>query len=116
MPNSIGSLQFQRAVNRDNTVTFQNLTLQIDKVSWRGTLAGCTVIVHQHLDGTLSMTYGPRRLGRYTSQGTPIVATPAAVEKTSGGKVHKTDFPTRLGNPPRTRDSHFPTATTATAS
>ena len=87
--NLIFSLQFERTVGRDNTVSFQNLALQIDKVSWRGTLAGCTVIVHQHLDGTLSMTHGPRRLGRYTSQGTPIVATSAAVEKTPGGKVHK---------------------------
>ena len=68
----IFSLQFERTVGRDNTVSFQNLVLQIDKVSWRGTLAGCNVVVHQHLDGTLSMTHGPRRLGHYTSQGTPI--------------------------------------------
>jgi transposase len=71
------ALQFERTVNRDNTVSFQNLALQIDKVSWRGTLAGCTVIVHQHLDGTLSMTHGPRRLGRYSNQGTPMAATAA---------------------------------------
>src|SRR5438067_5639160 len=38
----IFSLQFERTVGRDNTVSFQNLALQIDKVSWRGTLAGCT--------------------------------------------------------------------------
>jgi hypothetical protein len=77
------ALQFERTVNRDNTVSFQNLALQIDKVSWRGTLAGCTVIGHQHLDGTLSMTHGPRRLGRYSNQGTPMAATAAqpAVEK-----------------------------------
>jgi transposase len=71
------ALQFERTVNRDNTVSFQNLALQIDKVSWRGTLAACTVIVHQHLDGTLSMTHGPRRLGRYSNQGTPMAATAA---------------------------------------
>ena len=81
----IFSLQLQRTVNKDNTVSFQNLTLQIEKVSWRGTLAGCTVIIHQHLDGTLSITYGPQRLGRYTSQGEPILKTaeaPKAVELT----------------------------------
>jgi len=71
------ALQFERTVNRDNTVSFQNLALQIDKVSWRGTLAGCTVIGHQHLDGTLSMTHGPRRLGRYSNQSTPMAATAA---------------------------------------
>jgi len=112
----IFSLQFERTVGRDNTVSFQNLALQIDKVSWRGTLAGCAAIIHQHLDGNLSMTHGLRRLGHYTSQGTPILATPAAVEKASGGKVYKTDFPTRLGNPANARDSHFPTATTAATS
>jgi hypothetical protein len=110
------SLQFERAVGRDNAVSFQNLALQIDKVSWRGTLAGCTVVVHQHLDGTLSMTHGPRRVGRYTSQGTPIVTIAApAVEKPRGGKVQKTTFPPRLEIPQTTRDSHFPTASTATA-
>src|SRR5439155_8143258 len=35
------SLQFERAVNRDNTVSFQNLSLQIEAVRWRATLAGC---------------------------------------------------------------------------
>jgi len=112
----IFSLQLQRTVNKDNTVSFQNLTLQIEKVSWRGTLAGCTVIIHQHLDGTLSITYGPQRLGRYTSQGEPILKTaeaPKAVEKTLRGKVKKQTFPPRLEIPQTARDSHFPTATTA---
>jgi len=109
----IFSLQFERTVGRDNTVSFQNLALQIDKVAWRGTLAGCTVIVHQHLDGTLSLTHGPRRLGRYTSQGTTIVKTAAApaVEKTQCGKVQKQTFPHCLEIPQTTRDSHFPTPT-----
>jgi transposase len=111
----IFSLQFERTVGRDNTVSFQNLALQIDKVSWRGTLAGCNVIVHQHLDGTLSMTHGPRRLGHYTSQGTsiPQAAAKQAIEKTRGGKVQKPTFPPRLEIPQTPRDSHFPTATTA---
>jgi hypothetical protein len=58
------ALQFERTVNRDNTVSFQNLQLQIERVNWRGTLAGCNVLVHQHLDGTISLTHGPHRLGR----------------------------------------------------
>src|SRR6202142_2742232 len=33
-------LQFERAVNRDNTVSFQHLRLQIEAVRWRATLAG----------------------------------------------------------------------------
>ena len=111
------ALQFERTVNRDNTVSFQNLSLQMERVGWRATLAGCQVIVHQHLDGTLSITHGPHLLGRYTAQGAAQVATkmPArrAVEKTRDGKVKKTTFPPRLEIPQSARDSHFPTAPTA---
>src|SRR6202043_3823549 len=99
----IFSLQFERTVNRDNTLSFENLTLQIEPVRWRGTLAGCTVMVHQHLDGTLSLSYGPHAFGRYDERGVPIVnpkiATGKAVEKTRGGKVKKPTFPPPLGNP-----------------
>jgi transposase len=113
----IFSLQFERTVNRDNTVSFQNLSLQLERVGWRGTLAGCPVTVHQHLDGTLSLTYGPHCLGRYTVQGTAMATTkmPAqrAVEKMRGGKVIKPTFPPRLEIPQSARDSHFPTAPTA---
>jgi transposase len=113
----IFSLQFERSVNRDNTVSFQNLSLQIERVNWRASLAGCQVTVHQHLDGTVSITHGPHCLGRYTAQGTMIAATkvPAqrAMEKTRAGKVQKTTFPPRLEIPQSARDSHFPTAPTA---
>src|ERR1700689_4119913 len=50
--------RYERSVNRDNTVSFQNLSLQIERVRWRATLAGCQVVVHQHLNGTLSLTHG----------------------------------------------------------
>ena len=115
--NLIFSLQFERTVNRDNTVSFQNLSLQIERVRWRASLAGCQAVVHQHLDGTLSLTHGPHCLGRYTPQGTALATTemPArrTVEKTRGGKVIKPTFPPRLEIPPTPRDSHFPTAPTA---
>ncbi|HKV77139.1 MAG TPA: ISNCY family transposase [Candidatus Sulfotelmatobacter sp.] len=68
----IFSLQFERSVNRDNTVNFQNLNLQIQRVRWRATLAGCRVTVHQHLNGTLSLTHGPHCLGRYDATGAPL--------------------------------------------
>jgi transposase len=114
----IFSLQCERSVNRDNTVSFQNLSLQIERVRWRATLAGCQVMVHQHLDGTLSLTYGPHCLGRYTARGTAMETTSTvtrrAVEKPLRGKVIKPTFPPSLEIPQSTRDSHFPT-TPATA-
>ena len=116
--NLIFALQFERTVNRDNTVSFQNLALQIERVSWRGTLAGCNVMVHQHLDGTISLTHGPHRLGRFSVQGVPLTASknaaPKAMEKTLRGKVNKPTFPPRLEIPQSARDSHFPPATTTT--
>ena len=77
----IFSLQFERTVNRDNTVNFQNLGLQIEPVRWRASLAGCTVMVHQHRDGTLSMTHGPHRLGHYSAQGAAIRPTKMAARR-----------------------------------
>src|SRR5664279_94610 len=113
----IFALQFERTVNRDNTVSFQNLVLQIERISWRATLAGCNVMVHQHLDGTISLTHGPHRLGRYSAQGVALNANKNAaanaVEKTLRGKVKQPTFPPRLEIPPTARDFHFPTATTA---
>ena len=99
----IFSLQFERTVNRDNTVSFQNLTLQIEPVRWRGTLAGCAVIVHQHLDGTLSLSYGPhclrslRRARRSDPQ--PETGGRQGRGKDAGWKSPKADFPTPRGNP-----------------
>jgi hypothetical protein len=109
------SLQFERSVNRDNTVNFQNLVLQIERTRWRSTLSGCNVIVHQHLDGTLSISYGPHRLGCYTAQGKAKTESRAAasraMEKTLAGKAKEPAFPPSLEIPQTPRDSHFPTAT-----
>jgi hypothetical protein len=110
----IFALQFQRTVNRDNTVSVQNLQLQIEPVGWRATLAGCIVTVHQHLDGTFSLTHGPQRLWHYSAEGVPLENVNSgarrAVEKPRGGKVIHPTFPPRLEIPPTARDSHFPTA------
>jgi transposase len=117
----IFSLQHPRVVNRDNTVSFANTVLQIERVSWRGTLAGCTVTVHEHLDGTLSLSYGPHALGHYRRDGTPLaknLIVERTVEKTLRGKVETATptFPRSLEIPQRTRDSHFSTAPTTAIS
>jgi len=111
------ALQFQRTVNRDNTVSIQNLSLQIERIRWRATLAGCSVTVHQHLDGTFTITYGPQRLGHYSADGVSLekakIGGRGTVEKPRGGKVEKQTFPPRLEIPQTARDSHFPTASAA---
>lgn len=43
----IFSVQHERAVNQDNTISVENRIFQLEKTRWRNTLAGQTVIVHQ---------------------------------------------------------------------
>jgi hypothetical protein len=75
-------LQHERVVARDNTVSFARLSLQIERQRWRGTLAGCRVIVYEHLDGTLSLGFGAHEVGRYSADGAPLVeASRAEVKK-----------------------------------
>ncbi|HEX7962433.1 MAG TPA: hypothetical protein VF493_21145, partial [Terriglobales bacterium] len=102
----IFSLAWERTVNQDNTVQFGKLCLQIEAGPWRSTLAGARVIVHQHLDGNLSLYYGPHRVGRYNARGAPRDhqqhRAVRAVEKTAAAPPWKSPS-----------DSHFPTAPTA---
>ena len=103
------ALQHERVVNRDNTVEIAHRVLQIEKTPWRNTLAGCRVTVYEHLDGTLSVAYGPHRVGRFNAQGLPLLESlpqkrrRKAVEKTVAAPPWKT-----------LRVSHFPTATATT--
>jgi hypothetical protein len=112
------SVQQQRVVNRDNTVVVGGKIFQIEPTRWRGTLAGCSVTVCEHLDETWSVRYGPHIVGRYNAQGWPWLCErkldrrAKAVEKPLRGKP-KTGFPLRLEIPQKARDSHFPTASTA---
>ena len=45
---------------------------QIEKIPWRGTLAGCRVTICEHLDRQVSIVYGPHVVGRYTAEGRPL--------------------------------------------
>ncbi len=120
------SLQQERVVNRDNTVSLGNRVLQIEKTRWRATLAGCRVIVSEHLNGELTVSYGPHRVGRYTAEGIALpqhlISGARAVEMTRRGNAGKLQeqsfpaFPPRLEIPPRARDSHISTAPTTAES
>jgi len=79
----IFSIQHERSVNRDNTVSVERRVLQIEKSRWRTTLAGCRVTVCEHLDGRLSAYFGPHLVGRYGAEGEPL---PPEVRKTGRRK------------------------------
>ena len=65
----IFSQQHDRIVDNDNTVRYDNRSLQIPQQTFRFSLARCRVRVCEHLDRTISLHYGPHRLGHYDSQG-----------------------------------------------
>jgi transposase len=100
------SLQHERVVGNDNTVRVANLCLQIERTSWRSSLAGCRVKVHQHFDETFTILFAGRVVGRYSSEGVPLevaTGTKKAMEKWKSSKGTGISI---------NRDSHFPTATT----
>jgi transposase len=92
--NWIFTVQTERVVAKDNTVAIGGRSWQIEKSRFRHSLAGCTVTIHEHLDGTFSIRYGPHVVGQFEANGE------------RRGKVE---------SPRKQRASHFPTATTATA-
>jgi transposase len=64
------SIQTDRVVARDNTIAFRDQCWQIEKTRWRHSLAGCTVTVHEHLDGRISVRYGPHIVANWAMDGT----------------------------------------------
>jgi transposase len=83
----IFALQHERVVQGDNTVEIAHRTLQIEKSPWRNTLAGCSVIVYEHLDGTLSVGYGPHVVGRFNAQGMALMLPEARHRKKAVDKA-----------------------------
>lgn len=84
------ALQHERAVARDNTVSYGNRVLQIEKTKWRFSLAGCKVKVYEHADRTLSVGYGPHIVGRYEETGKPLAV---VAKRQSTATKRKTNLP-----------------------
>jgi len=43
------------------------------------------VTVHQHLDGTFTITHGPQRLGRFSAQGLSLEKAKCAAREAAAG-------------------------------
>jgi transposase len=118
----IFTVQTERVVAKDNTVAIADRHWQLEKSRFRSSLAGCTVLIHEHLDATVSIRYGPHVVGRYTATGEIRPASQARRPESRGkdGPVetvenqkpvsHGSHRP--LGNSPTPRVSHFSTAPT----
>ena len=68
------SLQNERTVNQDNTILLERRVFQMPKTRWRHSLAGCVVTVHEHLDGRVSIRYGPHLIGLWSADQLPLQA------------------------------------------
>jgi len=68
----IFTVQSERVVAKDNTVTMGERSWQLDKSRFRNTLAGMTVTIHEHLDGKVSIRWGPHTVGRFDADGTSL--------------------------------------------
>jgi transposase len=86
------SIQTERMVAQDNTVVLRNRYLQLNKSRFRNSLAGCTVTICEHLDGSLSVRWGPHLLMTVKAEH-------------DGGKD---GAPGALEISHKPRDSHFP--------
>jgi hypothetical protein len=70
--NYVFCIKHERTVANDNTVTYDHRTLQLQPSRLRVSFAKCRVTVCEHLDGTISVIYGPHRLGRFREDGSPV--------------------------------------------
>jgi transposase len=100
------SIQTERVVEKDNTVAIKDRRWQIEKCRWRYSLAGQTVTIHEHLDGTVSIRYGPHVVGRYAEGRGKDGAVEAVENQTQVS--HRSHRPLEIAP----GDSHFPTAST----
>lgn len=66
------SIQDERIVRNDNTVTYNNVILQIPESSERLHYVRCPVTVHEFPDETLGVSYQGKLLGTYQKDGKPI--------------------------------------------
>jgi transposase len=71
-------IEEERVVARDNTVAYEGRRLQLPQSPVRAHYVKARVKVREYPDGTLAVFHGPRRIARYSAQGTEIVAAPIA--------------------------------------
>ena len=72
------ALQHERTVAADNAVSFGKKQLQLGASRLRCHFVRCRVLVHEHLDDTISVTYGPHVIGRFDTAGQPLALETAA--------------------------------------
>jgi len=122
--NWVFTLQTERVAEEDNTVAIGERRWQVERSRFRHSPAGTTVTIHEHLDGTVSIRYGPHVVGRFTADGNPVAGSRSRRKegRGKGGPVEAVENRKAVSHPshrpleilPR-QDSHFPTAPATTS-
>lgn len=63
------SVQHERIVQRDNTVSFERMSLQLSPTKARDHFVRCPVLVHELLDGNLAVSHQGKLVARFTREG-----------------------------------------------
>jgi len=115
------TVQTERVVAKDNTVAIGDQRWQLEKSRFRHSLAGSTVTIHEHLDGSVSIRFGPHVVGRYAVVGEnqQVCGNQDKQGRGKDGAVEAVENPTAVSHCshrpleiPPSRDFHFSTATT----
>lgn len=65
----IFSIQHDRIVSNDNTVSYKTKVLQLPTSAHRYSFARCKVTIYENLDATLCIGYGPHLVAKYDQEG-----------------------------------------------
>ncbi len=100
-------IQEERVVGRDNTVAYDRRRLQLPSSPARAHYVKAKVKVREYPNGELAVFHGPRRIARYTAEGTQIVAAaPTAPSVTPCSPPSRRGLPIpEAAAPPRQRPS-----------
>ena len=107
------SARHERVVRNDNTVSFNNLILQLPPSRERIHFVRCPITVHQFSDGKLGISYQGRLLARYSRDGELLHPTTASSNKVRAASVQPLGQPTNAAPAAaphwrtRSRLSHF---------
>ena len=85
------TIQTERVVAKDNTVAIGDRSWQLEKSIFRHSLAGTTVTIHQHLDDSVSIRFGPHVVGRFDGHGRALAEPPP--RRTHRGRASRKSLP-----------------------
>ena len=70
------SVKEERTVDNANCVKYRNLVLQIERQDFRYSFAKAKVSVNRHIDKSITVSFGPKVIGRYNESGKPNIPLP----------------------------------------